>query len=154
MKIQKWLDEFNPIKQLERQKIVNPKYLYSSEIHKKIFKIRDLFLEFDQDHQKLSLHDLHEMFKRNNINVTLEELKELFFKGKIFKKNEEPSMNFYEFMKFAICKDSDQKFRNFIRKVKKRINETKQSNPNSLTISKFTSSSSSHFSSIKYINIY
>jgi hypothetical protein len=149
-KIQKWLDEIYPKKQIQREKIVNPKYLYTTEIQKKIYKIRDLFLEFDQDHHKLSLHDLHEMFKRNNINVTLEELKDLFFKGKRFKKNEEPSMNFYEFMKFALCKDSDQNFRNFIRKVKKRINETKQSNFNTLTISKHTSNSSGLFSTIKY----
>ena len=83
------------------------------------------------------------MFKRNSINVTIEELKHLFLEGKTFKKNEEPYMNFYEFMMFAINKESDQNFRDFIRKVKKRREEIKKTtnDKNIFSLKKFSSSS-------------
>ena len=61
------------------------------------------------------------MFNRNNINVTMVELLALFFRGKSIPKNVSPFLNVYQFIEFALSKDSDQEFRNFMRKIKKKI---------------------------------
>lgn len=61
------------------------------------------------------------MFNTNNIPVVTEELLALFFKGKKLPKGEDPYLDFYQFMEFALSKVSDQDFRGFMRKLKIKI---------------------------------
>jgi hypothetical protein len=70
---------------------------------------------------KLEIDEMVEMFNRNNIDVTMEELLKLFFKGKNLPKNEDPFLNVYQFIEFALSKDCDQDYRNFMREVKNKI---------------------------------
>lgn len=58
------------------------------------------------------------MFNTNKIPVTEEELIKLFFKDKPIPKGEEPYLDFYQFLQFALSKESDQDFRNFMRQLK------------------------------------
>ena len=66
-----------------------------------------------------------EMFKRNNIDVTTDELTALFFKGKLQQNKEDPYLNVYQFIEFALSKESDQEFRNFMREIKQKIMKKK-----------------------------
>ena len=98
-------------------------------------KLINIFLEFDEDGSskkhiyqigKLEIDEMVEMFNRNNIDVTMKELLVLFFKGKKINKNEDPYLNVYQFIEFALSKESDQNFRNFMRKIKKKIYKKKE----------------------------
>lgn len=75
---------------------------------------------------KLEIDEMVEMFNRNNIDVTMDELLKLFFKGKAIPKNEDPYLNVYQFIEFALDKQSDQEFRNFMREIKKKIQKKKE----------------------------
>ena len=66
------------------------------------------------------------MFNTNKIDVTEPELRTLFFKGKVFKKDDQPYLDFYQFMEFALSKESDQHYRNFMREIKVKIFKKKQ----------------------------
>ena len=130
IELRNWINDYlsHPVKVY---KSINPKYLYHIETQHKINKIKDIFLEFDEHgFRRLRLKDICEMFKRNDINVTNEELLELFYQGRQSKKNEEPSLNFFEFMIFEISDESDQNFRNFMRKIKLRIDDKREINSN------------------------
>ena len=89
-------------------------------------KLINIFLEFDEDGSskkhiyqigKLEIDEMVEMFNRNNIDVTMKELLVLFFKGKKINKNEDPYLNVYQFIEFAL---------NFMRKIKKKIYNKKE----------------------------
>ena len=66
-----------------------------------------------------------EMFNQNKIPATEKQLLELFFKDKKIPKGEEPGLDFYNFYNFALGKESDQDFRNLMRKIKKILKEEK-----------------------------
>ena len=102
---------------------INPKYLFTDSTLKKIIKLRNIFLEFDEDGSKmLELHELMTMFETNNIPVSMHDLLTLFFnKNTEFKKNEEPYLDFYQLFLFALDPNCEFKFRNFMRKIKQQI---------------------------------
>ena len=70
---------------------------------KKILKLKEIFLEFDEDGSRtMEIDEMVEMFNQNNISATMDELVTLFFKGKKFKSEniEKLFLNFYQFMMF------------------------------------------------------
>ena len=61
------------------------------------------------------------MFNKNSIEVVESELIKLFFKDKKIPRGEDPYLDFYQFMEFALSKEADQHYRNFMREVKIRL---------------------------------
>ena len=108
---------------------INPKYFFSKEVYESILKLKEIFLQFDEDgSRKMEIDEMTTMFNTNNINVTEEELCELFFKGKKYKKEDINSiyLDFFQFMNFALSKKSDQEFRVFMRKIKEKKMKEKE----------------------------
>lgn len=103
---------------------INPEYLYTKQTLKKIIKLRNIFLEFDEDGSKmLELHELITMFETNHIPASMNDLIKLFFKEDFkFKTNEEPYLDFYQLILFALDSGNEYQFRNFMRKIKDKIN--------------------------------
>jgi len=66
----------------------------------------------------MEISEIQKMFNMNKIPADESQLIELFFKGKSIPKGEEPSLDFFNLMKFALSKENDQDFRNFMRKIK------------------------------------
>ena len=64
------------------------------------------------------------MFNKNNIEVEETELIKLFFKNKKIPRGEDPYLDFFQFMEFALSKDADQHYTNYMRDVK--IRHTKK----------------------------
>jgi hypothetical protein len=69
------------------------------------------------------------MFNKNKIEVVEEELLQLFFKDKNVRP-EDAYLDFYQFMQFALSKEADQHYRNFMRKVKIRLLKKKEEEMN------------------------
>ena len=109
---------------------INPKYFFSKKIYESILKLKEIFLQFDEDGSlKMEIDEMTAMFNTNNINVTEEDLCELFFKGKKYRKKDVNILylDFFQFMKFALSKKSDQEFRVFMRNIKeKKMKEKEQ----------------------------
>ena len=109
---------------------INPKYFFSKEVYESILKLKEIFLQFDEDgSRKMEIDEMTTMFNTNNINVTEEDLCELFFKGKKYKKEDinKLYLDFFQFMNFALSKKSDQDFRVFMRNIKeKKMKEKEQ----------------------------
>jgi hypothetical protein len=87
----------------------------------KVLKLKEIFLEFDEDGSRaMEIDEMVEMFNQNNISATMDELVTLFFKGKKFKPEdiEKLFLNFYQFMMFSLTKEQD--FREFMRKIKEK----------------------------------
>ena len=76
-----------------------------------------------------------EMFKKNKIYVEESELIKLFFKDKKINRGEDPYLNFYQFMEFALSKEAEEQYRNFMREVKIRLSKNKE---NEFNLSDFT----------------
>ena len=105
---------------------INPKYLFDQTTFEKILKLKEIFLEFDEDDsRKMEIDEMVKMFNDNHIYANIDELVNLFFKDKKYKKEDIMSLylDFYQFMNFALTKDQD--FRNFMRGIKKKINNNK-----------------------------
>ena len=108
---------------------INPNYFFSINTVNKIMKLKDIFIEFDEDlSRKLELVEMVEMFNQNNILLEDKNLCELFFPEidteKISaEKMEQLYFDFYEFMQYALSTKSDQSFRNFMRKIKQNLNQ-------------------------------
>ena len=109
---------------------INPKYFFSKEIYESILKLKEIFLQFDEDgSRKMEIDEMTTMFNTNNINVTEEDLCGLFFKGKKYRKKDINILylDFFQFMNFALSKKSDQDFRMFMRNIKeKKMKEKEQ----------------------------
>lgn len=117
----------NPEKEKIKIHNINPENLFTKTTLQKIIKLRNIFLEFDEDgSKKLELNELETMFMKNNIPVTLDELVKLFFPNKTFHKDEEPYLDFYQLYLFAIDDNNDNKFRIFMREIKKKIEEKRK----------------------------
>jgi len=69
----------------------------------------------------MELSEMVEMFNTNKIHCEQMDLQKLFFGDKYFPPDVDPGLDFYAFMGFAISKEGDQDFRNFMRKVKEKI---------------------------------
>lgn len=111
----------NYLKKNKKIFTLDPHYMFTNETLNKIYKLRDIFLEFDEDgSRKLEMEELEQMFKTNNIETNLNNLCNLFFSdspGGTKQKSQE-DLNFYEFLEFALSSSSDQSFRNFMRNLK------------------------------------
>ena len=108
---------------------INPKYFFSKEVYESILKLKEIFLQFDEDgSRKMEIDEMALMFKTNHINVTEDDLCSLFFKGKKYRKEDinKLYLDFFQFMNFALSKSSDQDFRIFMRKVKEKILKEKE----------------------------
>jgi len=109
---------------------INPKYFFSKEVYESILKLKEIFLQFDEDgSRKMEIDEMTTMFNINNINVTEEDLCGLFFKGKKYKQEDinKLYLDFFQFMNFALSKKSDQDFRIFMRnKKEKKMKEKEQ----------------------------
>ena len=108
---------------------INPKYFFSKDVYESILKLKEIFLQFDEDgSRKMEIDEMASMFKTNHINVTEDDLCGLFFKGKKFRKEDINTLylDFFQFMNFALSKSSDQDFRIFMRKVKEKILKEKE----------------------------
>ena len=112
---------------------INPKYFFSKSVYDKILKLKEIFLQFDEDgSRKMEIDEMVTMFKTNHIDVTEDDLCSLFFKGKKFRKEDinKLYLDFYQFMQFALSKASDQDFRIFMRKIKEKIMKEKENEKN------------------------
>ena len=108
---------------------INPKYFFSKEVYESILKLKEIFLQFDEDgSRKMEIDEMTTMFNTNNINVTEEDLCGLFFKGKKYKKEDinKLYLDFFQFMNFALSKKSDQDFRVFMRQIKEKKMKEKE----------------------------
>ena len=108
---------------------INPKYFFSKEVYESILKLKEIFLQFDEDgSRKMEIDEMVVMFKTNHINVTEDDLCALFFKGKKYRKEDinKLYLDFFQFMNFALSKSSDQDFRIFMRKTKEKILKEKE----------------------------
>ena len=108
---------------------INPKYFFSKDVYESILKLKEIFLQFDEDgSRKMEIDEMAMMFKTNHINVTEDDLCGLFFKGKKYRKEDinKLYLDFFQFMNFALSKSSDQDFRIFMRKVKEKILKEKE----------------------------
>ena len=104
---------------------INPKYFFNDKTFEKVLKLKEIFLEFDEDgSRKMEINEMEEMFNTNHICATINELVTLFFKDKEIKKEDIMSLylDFYQFMEFALNKDQD--FRFFMRKIKEKYKES------------------------------
>ena len=116
-----WLDTFCKPKDRFKNVHINPKYFFTDKIFEKILKLKEIFLEFDEDgSRKMELDEMVEMFNQNHINANVYELADLFFKGQPFKPEDvkKLGLDFYLFMNFTLQKDQD--FREFMRKIKEK----------------------------------
>ena len=114
------IDKFNKM-------TINPKYLYDPVTFEKVKKLRDIFLEFDEDgSRKMEIDEMVEMFNQNGISVTLLELVDLFFKGQKIRKENIMSLflDFEGFVNFSLVHGDD--FRAFMRKVRRAKKEANQ----------------------------
>ena len=66
---------------LNNKKKLKPELLFQKETLEKIYKMMDIFLQFDEDRSRtLEITELHTMFNTNGIPVTKDELVEIFTK--------------------------------------------------------------------------
>lgn len=108
---------------------INPKYFFSKEVYANVLKLKEIFLQFDEDgSRKMEIDEMATMFQTNHINVTEDDLVELFFNKKTFRKADinKLYLDFFQFMNFALSKKSDQDFRIFMRKTKEKILREKE----------------------------
>ena len=122
--LMEWLSHYCKPEDKHKNLWINPKYFFTKEIYEKILKLKDIFLEFDEDgSRKMEIDEMVTMFKTNHIDVTEDELCSLFFKGKKYRKQDinKLYLDFYQFMQFALSKKSDYDFSMFMRKVKEKL---------------------------------
>jgi len=124
--LMEFLDSIKPIITREKNVNINPKYFFNNKTFEKILKLKEIFLEFDEDgSRKMEIDEMLTMFNQNHICADINELVKLFFKNKEFKEKDimKLYLDFYQFMKFALNQDED--FRNFMREIKEKYNTNK-----------------------------
>ena len=124
--LMEFLDSIKPIIAREKNVNINPKYFFNTKTFEKILKLKEIFLEFDEDgSRKMEIDEMLTMFNQNHICADINELVKLFFKNKEFKEKDimKLYLDFYQFMKFALNQDED--FRNFMREIKEKYNTNK-----------------------------
>ena len=124
--LMEFLDSIKPIIAREKNVNINPKYFFNTKTFEKILKLKEIFLEFDEDgSRKMEIDEMLTMFNQNHICADINELVKLFFKNKEFKEKDimKLYLDFYQFMKFALNQDED--FRKFMREIKEKYNTNK-----------------------------
>ena len=108
---------------LNNKKKLKPELLFQKETLEKIYKMIDIFLQFDEDRSRtLEITELHTMFNTNGIPVTKDELVEIFTKkGEKKKKIWEYKLSFLDFVEFSLSNECDSKFRQLMKKIKERV---------------------------------
>ena len=77
--IQSIVKEGGKMSNLQNNKNLKPEFLFQKKTLEKIYKMRDIFLQFDEDRSRtLEITELFTMFNSNEIPVTKNELIELF----------------------------------------------------------------------------
>lgn len=125
--LMEFLESIKPIIAREKNVNINPKYFFNTNTFEKILKLKEIFLEFDEDgSRKMEIDEMLTMFNQNHICADINELVKLFFKNKEFKEKDimKLYLDFYQFMKFALNQDED--FRNFMREIKEKYNANKE----------------------------
>ena len=100
---------------------INPKYFFNKQTWDTVLKLKQIFLDFDEDgNRRMELDEMQEMFESNKIYASINDLVDLFFKGKKFKEKDimKLYLNFHQFINFALTKD--QEFREFMRNIKEK----------------------------------
>lgn len=123
--LMEWLSNYCQPKDRFKNVNINPKYFFNDKTFEKVLKLKEIFLEFDEDgSRKMEINEMEEMFNTNHICATINELVTLFFKDKVIKQDEIMSLflDFYQFMEFALNKDQD--FRFFMRKIKEKYKKS------------------------------
>ena len=108
---------------LNNKKKLKPELLFQKETLEKIYKMMDIFLQFDEDRSRtLEITEMHTMFNTNGIPVTKDELVEIFTKkGEKKKKIWEYKLSFLDFVEFSLSNECDSKFRQLMKKIKERV---------------------------------
>ena len=108
---------------LNNKKKLKPELLFQKETLEKIYKMMDIFLQFDEDRSRtLEITELHTMFNTNGIPVTKDELVEIFTKkGEKKKKIWEYKLSFLDFVEFSLSNECNSKFRQLMKKIKERV---------------------------------
>ena len=117
--LKEFLDSSKPVIEKEKNVNINPKYFFDTETFEKVLKLKEIFLEFDEDgSRKMEIDEMFTMFNQNNIFADISELVNLFFKNKKTKKKDIMNLylDFFQFMQFSLHRDQD--FRNFMRDIK------------------------------------
>ena len=125
-KMTEFLNSMKPVNEKEKNVDINPKYFFDKRTFEKVLKLKEIFLEFDEDgSRKMELDEMFTMFNQNNIYADLDELVRLFFKNKKVNKNDIMNLylDFFQFMQFALNKGQD--FRNFMREIKQKYKRNK-----------------------------
>ena len=124
--LMEFLDSLKPVNEKEKNVNINPKYFFDKETFDKVLKLKEIFLEFDEDgSRKMELDEMLTMFNQNHINADIKELVNLFFKNKKFKEKDimKLYLGFYQFMEFSI--NQEQAFRDFMREIKEKYKRDK-----------------------------
>ena len=125
-KLKEFLESGKPVNEREKNVDINPKYFFDKRTFEKVLKLKEIFLEFDEDgSRKMELDEMFTMFNQNNIFADLDELVKLFFKNKKINKKQILSLylNFFQFMQFSLNKEQD--FRIFMREIKEKYKKGK-----------------------------
>ena len=120
-KLMEFLNNLKPVIEREKNVNINPKYFFNKNTFEQILKLKEIFLEFDEDgSRKMELDEMFTMFNQNNIFADLEDLVNLFYKNKKVKKKNIMNLylDFFQFIQFCLHRDQD--FRYFMRKIKEK----------------------------------
>ena len=123
-KLMEFLESTKPVIDREKNVNINPKYFFDKKTFEKILKLKEIFLEFDEDgSRKMEIDEMLTMFNQNNIRADINELVKLFFKDQKTKNLMSLYLDFYQFMEFALNQEQD--FRNFMREIKRKYKKDK-----------------------------
>ena len=127
--LKEFIDSMKPVIEKEKNVNINPKYFFDKKTFEKVLKLKEIFLEFDEDgSRKMEIDEMFTMFNQNKIFADINELINLFFKNKKYKKKDIMNLylDFFQFMQFALNKEQD--FRQFMRGIKEKYNKEKSNN--------------------------
>lgn len=128
-KLLEFLEATKPVIEREKNVNIDPKYFFDKKTFEKILKLKEIFLEFDEDgSRKMEIDEMFTMFNQNNISADINELVKLFFNDDKSKSKNIMNLylDFFQFMQFAL-KD-EQKFLNFMRDIKKKYKKKNKKN--------------------------
>ena len=98
-------------KSFSETKKFNPKLYFNPTELSKIYKIRDLFYEFDKDKSRtLDMDELYKMFNTNNIPITYAQLRAVF--------NYKNTLTLMDLVNFILGDEDKENFLNVMRQIK------------------------------------